>query len=68
MSDELELTVEGMVCGGCESSVQKVVSAIAGVENVKADHKSSKVLVAGSGVDRGAVVEAITAAGFQVLE
>lgn len=67
MPDELELSVEGMMCGGCENSVQKVVGAMAGVDNVKADHKSAKVLVVGDGVDRDAVVKAIEEAGYKVL-
>lgn len=64
---ELELRVEGMMCGGCENSVQKVVAAVAGVESVKADHKAAKVLVTGDGVERDAVVKSIEDAGYKVL-
>jgi copper chaperone CopZ len=65
---ELELTVEGMMCGGCESSVQKIVGAMGGVQNVKADHAAGKVLVAGEGLDREAVAKCITDAGYIVKD
>jgi len=68
MSAELELEVEGMMCGGCESSVQKVVGAVPGVTDVKADHKAAKVRVAGEGVERDAVVKSIEDAGYKVLK
>jgi|AntAceMinimDraft_11_1070367.scaffolds.fasta_scaffold312346_2 copper chaperone len=67
MSDsEIELVVEGMMCGGCENSVQKVVGGIAGVQNVKADHKAGKVLVVGDNVARDSVAKAIQDAGYTV--
>jgi copper chaperone len=61
----LELDVDGMMCGGCENSVQKVVSGIPGVVEVKADHKSKKVVVVGD-VDKEVVAQAITDAGYTV--
>ena len=61
----LELDVDGMMCGGCENSVQKVVSAIPGVEDVKADHKSKKVVVIGD-VDKEVVAQVTTDAGYKV--
>jgi copper chaperone len=60
-----ELDVDGMMCGGCENSVQKVVSSIPGVGDVKADHKTKKVTVVGE-VDKVVVAQAITDAGYTV--
>ncbi|KAJ1626189.1 MerTP family mercury permease [Pavlovales sp. CCMP2436] len=65
---ELELTVEGMMCGGCENSIEKVVGAMNGVQNVKADHEADKVLVVGEGLDREAVAKCITDAGYIVKD
>lgn len=62
---EIELDVEGMMCGGCENSVQKVVAGIPGVVGVKADHKSKKVIVVGD-VDKTVLAQAITDAGYKV--
>lgn len=37
--------VEGMTCSGCERSVQKIVSAIAGVSSAKADVNSASLKI-----------------------
>ena len=39
------LQVEGMKCGGCESSVKGALEAIDGVSSVKADHRLNRVEV-----------------------
>ena len=65
---QVEFKVTGMSCGGCSGSVEKVVSQIAGVTSVKAEHSpTDKVTVDGS-FDSGAVKDAITKAGFSVVE
>ena len=42
---ELEIKVNGMVCGGCENRVKNAIKNIKGVENVTADHNTGKVIV-----------------------
>ena len=67
MADTLELNVTGMSCDGCSGSVNTVVSKLAGVEKVVAEHQpTNKVTVTGTALDRAAIVEAITKAGFTV--
>lgn len=39
------LKVEGMTCTGCESRVQKSLSQLKGVTDVKADHEQDRVIV-----------------------
>ena len=39
------LTVKGMMCGHCEARVKKVLEALEGVEEVKADHTTDTVEV-----------------------
>ena len=43
MSEVIELTVNGMTCGGCENSVKRVLMQTAGVEAVAASHAASVV-------------------------
>jgi copper chaperone len=43
MSEVIELTVNGMTCGGCENSVKRVLMQTAGVEAVAASHTASLV-------------------------
>lgn len=57
--------VDGMSCGGCESSVENVVGDLDGVEGVAADNESGTVTVDGD-YDEEAVRQAIEGAGFTV--
>ncbi len=68
MSDTLTLTVPGMTCGHCEAAVKAEVGKLAGVTDVGVDLATKVVTVTGSDLDRGAVVEAIDEAGFDVAE
>ena len=42
---ELELKVEGMVCGGCEKRVVNALSDLQGVSEVVASYQNGTVLV-----------------------
>lgn len=59
--------VKGMNCGHCKASVEKAVSAVAGVESVVADLGSGTALVVGD-ADPAAVRRAIELAGFEAGE
>lgn len=41
-------TVEGMKCDGCKENVIKLLSQVAGVDEVKVDLKTKKVTVSGT--------------------
>lgn len=63
------LNVKGMMCGHCETTVEKKVKAIAGVTAVKADHTSGKVTVEfTSPATLTEVKEAIKAADYEVID
>jgi copper ion binding protein len=68
LMEHLTLTVTGMSCGGCENAVRRAVGSIAGVSDVIASHKESRVDVDydAAQTDRGAIANAITAAGYTV--
>ncbi len=55
-----------MTCGHCEASVTKEVSNVPGVTSVDVDLTTKLVTVAGTNLDRAALVEAIDEAGFDV--
>jgi copper ion binding protein len=66
--EHLTLTVNGMTCGGCENAVKRAVSRLEGVTSVTASHSDNRVAVefdAGK-VDRAAIADAITKAGYAV--
>lgn len=45
-ANELELSVEGMSCAGCEANLRFALSALAGVKRAKADYRAKTVEVA----------------------
>jgi len=66
----VELKVVGtntMHCGGCENSVKFVLSDLAGVEQVEADHRTQLVRVAydEGQVDQARLVEELAILGYQ---
>ncbi len=65
---ELELTVTGMTCSGCENTVKNGLKQIDGVVEVKASHKSNKVSVKveKDKVKREEVAQQIETIGYKV--
>ncbi len=66
--DEIVLAVTGMTCGGCVNSVQKVLTALPGVQSVEVTLSpgQARVVVDAARIDRAALVQAIADAGFGV--
>lgn len=65
---EIILSVTGMTCGGCVSSVQKVLTALPGVQSVEVSLTpgQARVVVDPARIDRAALAQAIIDAGFGV--
>ncbi len=61
---EMTLIVSGMTCDHCVKAVTDAVSDVPGVESVAVDLDGGRVTVDGGDVDRTAVVEAISEAGY----
>ena len=60
------LTAEGIVCGGCASSVKKALGTLPGVTEVRVDVPEKRVTVTHDGqVTRPALVDTLIRAGFQ---
>ncbi|MGK2952312.1 MAG: heavy-metal-associated domain-containing protein [Thiobacillus sp.] len=66
--NEIILSVTGMTCGGCVSSVQKVLAALPGVQSVEVSLTpgQARVVYDVTQIDRPALVQAVTDAGFGV--
>ncbi|MHC9294089.1 heavy-metal-associated domain-containing protein [Mycobacterium sp. LTG2003] len=61
------VTVTGMTCGHCASSVREEVGAIPGVTTVDVDLATGLVTIASDAeLDEGAIAEAVAEAGYQV--
>lgn len=65
----LNLTVAGMSCMGCVSSVKRLVSALPGVAGVEVDLASGQVAVRHDVAQTGAdgIRAAIESGGYQVI-
>lgn len=63
------VTVTGMTCGHCASSVREEVGALAGVSDVDVDLSTGKVTITSTDtIEPSAVKAAVAEAGYQVAE
>lgn len=69
MSERVTIKVDGMTCGGCESSVKNALERLDGVQVVEASHQDGSVelLFDPERVDREALAGAIEEAGYDVV-
>jgi len=67
---EITLSVTGMTCGGCVNSVNKVLTALPGVQGVEVTLApgQARVVYDPARVDRAALVQAVVDAGFGVAD
>jgi copper chaperone len=68
--NEIVLSVTGMTCGGCVNSVQRVLTALPGVQSAEVTLQpgQARVVVDPARIDRAALVQAIVDAGFGVAD
>ena len=66
--NEIVLSVTGMTCGGCVNSVQRVLTALPGVETAEVTLQpgQARVVYDAARIDRAALEHAIVSAGFGV--
>ena len=65
---EKTITIEGMMCGHCESSVRKALEAVEGVSSAEVSHeKGTAVVTAEECVSEAAMAAAVTAQGYEVV-
>jgi copper chaperone len=67
---EIILSVTGMTCGGCVNSVQRVLTALPGVQSaaVTLTPGQARVVYDPARLDRAALVQAVVGAGFGVAD
>lgn len=67
---DIDATIEGMHCSGCEKRVSERLSRIEGVRSVEADHEAGRArvtFVAGQ-EDADAVAAAVDELGYDLVE
>ena len=66
---ELNLSIKGMMCTGCENRVKNALENIEGIEKATADHVSGNVnIVCDDTVDKKAIEETVEDLGFEIVE
>ncbi|MBF6100155.1 heavy-metal-associated domain-containing protein [Nocardia cyriacigeorgica] len=69
MSNTTTVTVTGMTCGHCASSVREEVGKIDGVTSVGVDLASGLVTIdSAAPVDRDAIAAAVDEAGYELAD
>lgn len=63
--EQATLAVTGMTCGHCADSIQRALTACAGVSSAHVDLGSGKVLVQGRKLDAGILARAVKSAGYE---
>lgn len=69
-TQQIELSITGMSCGGCARSVENALKTSAGVVNVSVNLPAQKatVSVVSGKVQRADLVKAVEEAGYGVVE
>ena len=67
-AEEHEFVVRGMNCNHCKANVEKAVSGIPGVTEVRVDLKSGRMTVGGDDVEHAKIREAVESIGFSLEE
>ena len=66
---EINLSIKGMMCAGCENRVKNALENIEGIEKVLADHVSGNVnIVCDDTVDKKTIEETIEDLGFEIIK
>lgn len=64
-----EIKIKGMMCPHCEATVKKTIESVQGVISAEPSYKKNKaVVVCNNNVDIKAVIQAVNAAGYEVIK
>ena len=64
---DIQLKVNGMVCGGCKKRVENALNAIDGIDEAVADYENGVVVIkANKEIDINVIKEKIEDIGFEV--
>ena len=65
---EVTLNVDGMMCVRCKARVEKALAAVEGVESVEVSLEDKKAVIKGAQLDAEALKNAVTEAGYDVID
>lgn len=62
----ITLKIEGMTCGHCKATVEKVLRGVEGVETALVDIKQGTAQVGGENLNEGALKNAVIDEGYRI--
>jgi copper chaperone len=65
MSATVELSIRGMTCNGCASTLMRVLSRVAGVSRARVELASGRAFIEGAAREEE-LIRAVQAAGYDV--
>lgn len=63
--ERIDLTVDGMNCSHCRSSVERALSEVKGVTRVTVDLEGGKASVEGAGLEAAVLIQAVDGLGYK---
>lgn len=63
--DTITLSIDGMMCKNCQSHVEKALTGVSGVSDVKVSLENKNAIVKGSNLNKEALIKAVTDAGYK---
>ena len=63
---DITVHIEGMMCGHCQSHVEKALSGVTGVNSVDVSLENKLAVVKGTALDKSALKTAVEEAGYTV--
>ena len=67
MSEQLNLNVQNVKCGGCAEAIQKGLTTLPGVESVKVDIATGNVTIQGQLLSQQQLSEKLAELGYPVI-
>ena len=66
---KISLTINGMVCNGCENRVKNALKNISGVTKVNADHKTGKItIMLNKELEKELLLNTIKDLGYEIVK
>jgi len=64
MSEQLELDVENVKCGGCASAIEEGLKSLGNIESIEVNIENGHVSISGNSLSEPAIREKLAALGF----
>ena len=64
MSEQLELDVENVKCGGCASTIQEGLTTLPGIDKVDVNIENGHLSISGDALAESAIREKLASLGF----